>query len=522
MSLRIQMPQAIHEVGGRSKNEDSIWPLIHKASPEDYFFLVCDGVGGANKGEVASQIVSQGLAEYVQQHPPGAEMDKSYLLKGLRHVEQLMTAHSESNRESAGMATTLTLLYLGADTATIAWIGDSKVFQFRGGQLLYETQDHSLVEKLVQEGVISREEAEHHPQRNVILRAVKGGHDPAEMDIYQTKDIQAGDVFLLCSDGITENWSATDLAQLLAGTTELSQIKEQILAKSTGRTNDNFSAYLVEIAPIKQAGIPLATVVEPVIEQNNGPDPYAESSPSFQLKKVLKGVGLGVLGIFLIFALFILFRVTNKDDEVRHAIEQALSNDQYVEAMYYADALVDLDHNDPEQKEKYKELRDSVKTRLILWLNDSLESGLTLLGCQQLQKEIDTFQSKSLHTIQRQCERRLNKTDAQDWIEEGEGWWKDGALERASISFSFAQDLQSSDGLTLRKNILEKAEIGTVNASDDPLNIIETLEEANEDFEEEKYEQALQGFEEVVQALTKWGLDSLVNEKINLCKQKTS
>lgn len=516
MSLRIAMPQAIHEVGGRTKNEDSIWPLIHKATEDDLLFLVCDGVGGASKGEVASQIVSQGFAEFVQQHPPGASMDETYLKQALRHVERLMSAHTQSNPESIGMATTLTLLYLGAEEATIAWIGDSKIYHFREGDILFESRDHSLVEKLVQEGVISREEAANHPQRNVILRAVKGSHDPAEIEVLHIRDLQSEDVFLLCSDGITENWSSQDLSDLFATSPTLSVSKQRILTKSTGRTNDNFSAYLLRLDSKEKPVIPVATIVEPVSEVSV--EPLSESS-GFPFGKILKGVGLGILGVGLICVLFLLFRGNSKDDEVRHAVQHALEQEQFIPAMYYADVLVNLDHNDPEQKKKYEAFRDSVKDRLILWLNDSLESGLTLIGCQKLKSKIDTFESKTLLAIQATCDRRLDRVDEHDWIEEGEGWWTDGDLAKAGVCFAHAQALKPSPGLTLRKNILEKAEIGAIQADEDPLQVIEVLEEANEDFEQEKFEQALKGFEQIEGPLTQWGLDSLVTEKIKLCEQ---
>ena len=107
------------------------------------------------------------------------------------------------------MATTLTMVSVGASGITLAHIGDSRIYQFRQGEIIYQTEDHSLVNSLVKLGKISKEEALTHPQKNVIIRAIQGSEHPTEADVVLLKDIQAGDYFFMCTDGVLERGSHT-------------------------------------------------------------------------------------------------------------------------------------------------------------------------------------------------------------------------------------------------------------------------------------------------------------------------
>lgn len=246
MNIQINPPKGLHEIGGRTNNEDSIFPEKGKASANDRLFLVCDGVGGSNKGEVASSMVATGYARYIQQNPPSGQPDEAYLNAALKTIEQEMTDQITQNPGFQGMGTTLTLLYLGDKGATIAWIGDSRVYHFRGGKCLYRTEDHSLVNELVKNGHITDEQAKTHPQRNVILRAIKGSGDATHVDTYQTTDIQENDYFFLCSDGILEQVTDSTLSTLFASGKSLSQLNEEIRKLCEGKSKDNFSSYLIQ------------------------------------------------------------------------------------------------------------------------------------------------------------------------------------------------------------------------------------------------------------------------------------
>lgn len=245
-SITLYPPQALHQIGGRSNNEDSIFPRQDQAGQQDRLFLVCDGVGGADKGEVASALVCDYMPEYFHLHP-GATHDRGFIEKALRHAEGKMNAYLELHPEARNMGTTLTLLSLQKGGAAIAWVGDSRVYQVRNGKIIYRTEDHSLVNTLIKQGEITEEEAKNHPQRNVIMRAVHGADEPAKVDVMQVDDIQPDDFFLLCSDGLLEQVSDEVICQTLLKDADPRQIKELFLERCLGNTRDNFSMYLLKI-----------------------------------------------------------------------------------------------------------------------------------------------------------------------------------------------------------------------------------------------------------------------------------
>lgn len=513
MNLRIGFPAAIHEVGARDNNEDSIWPTLGQASDQDRLFLVCDGVGGNKRGEVASQLAAEGFARFFDEQPPKGPLGEEYLQAGLKAVEAQISAFLQTHPASKGMATTLTLLHLNGQVATIAWIGDSKVYHFRAGAILYETEDHSLVNQFIREGIISPEEAATHPHRNVITRAIKG-EEPAEIDVHQIRDIQVGDIFLLCSDGITENWSSEDLATLTQAHPDPEAIRSAILTKSTGRTDDNFSAYLIQISGLEEEKIPLATVVE----SDGTESQQSVPKKSFGLSQLLKPIGIALVGAIALIALFFVFRSGHPDIDIRHKAEDALTEGRYVEAMYWADSLVAFGEDDRELLSKFKHLRDSVEERLLLWMNDSAESSTRLLGCQKLNGSVDTFSSKSLTVILQKCERKLDKADEEDWIEEGETWWKEKDFLKANMCMIEAKSFQEVDSvrIALAMMFLEKDKAGILKEEEQPLRVFNTLEKTKEYIEKEQCRLALKQYNKVAESLSDWKLDSLVNELIGI------
>jgi protein phosphatase len=149
------------------------------------------------------------------------------------------------------MATTLTMLYVGTNGLTLAHIGDSRIYQFRNGQILYRTEDHSLVNSLVHLGQLSPQEAEKHPQRNIILRAVQGTAAHTEADVALIDDVKAGDYFFMCTDGIMENFTDETLAALFQERTAPEIIKDMLLESCDGKTRDNFSFYIIPIQNVQ-------------------------------------------------------------------------------------------------------------------------------------------------------------------------------------------------------------------------------------------------------------------------------
>ncbi|MGA7704260.1 MAG: Stp1/IreP family PP2C-type Ser/Thr phosphatase [Solirubrobacteraceae bacterium] len=226
----------------RRANEDSM--LVR--SP---LFVVADGMGGAQAGEVASRLAVDtfkgGLAD-------GSDPEASLLAQ----VEQANTRINElshANVEHAGMGTTITAVYLGEQDLVVAHVGDSRAYCLREGELLRLTDDHSLVDELIRQGKLTPEEAEEHPQRSVITRAL-GPEAAVEVDV-RTFRARPGDVYLLCSDGLTTMLAEAELLGVLASNPALREAGEQlILAANAAGGKDNITVILLRVEEAPAAG----------------------------------------------------------------------------------------------------------------------------------------------------------------------------------------------------------------------------------------------------------------------------
>lgn len=270
MQIHLYPPQAIHEKGKRQGNEDNIYPPIDEVekAASSRLFLVCDGVGGEAKGEEASHLACMAIAGRLKENGLVEEAD---IEDALRQAERDMDEYTGRVPEAKGMATTLTLLCFHEKGATVAHIGDSRVYQVRAGSILFKTTDHSFVEELIANKVISREAAATHPKRNVVTRAIMGSHYPAEAEVGYITDIEEGDYFFLCTDGVLESITDDALVELL-GQDGLSDDEKigRIRSLCLQHSRDNFSAYLVrvkEVAAEEQAG----SLAEHVRENEEAP-----------------------------------------------------------------------------------------------------------------------------------------------------------------------------------------------------------------------------------------------------------
>ncbi len=186
----------------RRANEDS---LLARAP----LFVVADGMGGARAGEVASRIAVEAFHGGLTDDESPEEGLVAHALAANARIYEL----SRQNAEQAGMGTTLTAVYVGEDEVAVAHVGDSRAYCLRDGELLRLTDDHSLVDELIREGRLTPEEAEEHPQRSIITRAL-GPEETVEVDTRSFR-ARAGDLYLLCSDGLTSMVGEARLAELL-------------------------------------------------------------------------------------------------------------------------------------------------------------------------------------------------------------------------------------------------------------------------------------------------------------------
>jgi protein phosphatase len=247
MNITIGKPYAVNEKGGRLNNEDAIYPLPEAVTGNPKLFLVCDGVGGAEKGEVASAMTCDYFSTYFSSMLTEENPSPEFIRKAIQYTEAHLDTYVAEHPETCGMATTLTMLYIGTEGVTLAHVGDSRIYQFRNGEILYRTEDHSLVNSLVKLGNITPEEARCHPKKNVILRAIQGTARHTEADVMLIRDIQPGDYFFMCTDGVLENLTDEMIASIFKQQAGPEVIKDILMESCEGKTHDNFSFYIIPI-----------------------------------------------------------------------------------------------------------------------------------------------------------------------------------------------------------------------------------------------------------------------------------
>ena len=191
-------------------------------------FVVADGMGGAQAGEVASQLAVEEFHEAL----PDEGSAEERLTERIRAANRRIYDLSRTQHEHAGMGTTLTAVYLDDDHLAVAHVGDSRAYIFRDGELTRLTQDHSLVEELVRQGKLTEEQAAEHPQRSIITRAL-GIEGDVEVDTWSYA-MRAGDVVLLCSDGLTSMIGEEQIVQILRAEHSLDRAADGLI----GGAND--------------------------------------------------------------------------------------------------------------------------------------------------------------------------------------------------------------------------------------------------------------------------------------------
>jgi serine/threonine protein phosphatase PrpC len=219
----------------RRENEDRAWARAP-------VFVVADGMGGAQAGEVAARIAVDAFAHGLPESGTAEERLAARAREANRQIYEL----SRAEHERAGMGTTLTAAYLDDSELAIAHVGDSRAYLFRNGSLRRLTQDHSLVDELVRRGKLTEEQAAEHPQRSIITRAL-GPEPSVEVDTW-TYPVAAGDVLLLCSDGLTSMVPEERIEQILASAAGLDRAAQALIDEANAAGGrDNITVVLARI-----------------------------------------------------------------------------------------------------------------------------------------------------------------------------------------------------------------------------------------------------------------------------------
>lgn len=237
----------------RQNNEDSGGTFVNRDGQR--LAIVADGMGGHRAGDVASKMSVTHLQELWEQSDGFQTADdaEKWLQTHILEVNQLVFEHANNNEECDGMGTTIEAVIATNHFATIAHVGDSRCYIFNDSGFQQLTEDHTLVNELVRTGQISREDAEHHPRKNVILRAI--GTEPDVRIDTKTIMFEEGDILLLCSDGLSNKVKEEEMVSILQAEDSL-ELKASSLINMANENGgeDNITLIILEFDEHNERG----------------------------------------------------------------------------------------------------------------------------------------------------------------------------------------------------------------------------------------------------------------------------
>ncbi|MBK5218845.1 MAG: Stp1/IreP family PP2C-type Ser/Thr phosphatase [Thermoleophilia bacterium] len=253
MTLRVDDAAYRTDTGRqRNANEDSLFT-------RNPVFVVADGMGGAQAGEVASKAAAESFDRELPQAPPERILEQT-----IKAANRTIHEQARSNPDLAGMGTTTTAAIVDpeAETVAIGHVGDSRAYRLRDGKLERLTRDHSLVEEMRRKGQLTDAQVEDHPQRSIITRAL-GPEPEVEVDL-QTVPALPGDVFLICSDGLTTMLDDAKIAHLLGRASTMESAVRALVDEANragGRDNISVIAFRLEDADAPETAPEGATLI---------------------------------------------------------------------------------------------------------------------------------------------------------------------------------------------------------------------------------------------------------------------
>lgn len=237
----------------RPHNEDYVG-IFPKG--EDTLVIIADGMGGHLAGEVASRMTVDllGAAWESAENLANPDQVENWLVTNLKIINEKIYRHANENPECQGMGTTLVVAVVNDKFSTIGHVGDSRCYILNENGFSQLTDDHSLVNELVKSGQITRSDAEHHPRKNVILRAL-GTEPKVDIDV-KTITFEENDLLLLCSDGLTDKVSDSDIEMILQSEASLEEKSDQLVKLANDRGgDDNITLAIIYNAAVKKEGV---------------------------------------------------------------------------------------------------------------------------------------------------------------------------------------------------------------------------------------------------------------------------
>lgn len=274
----------MHELGSRKNQEDSLYPLPLDLTDGARCFVLCDGMGGHDSGEVASDAVCRALGACADSRNDGREpFAYSDFCEALDSAYDALDARDTFATKKMG--TTMTFLALHSGGCMIAHIGDSRVYHLRPGcGILFETYDHSLVNAMLMSGELTEESAKTFDRKNVITRVMQPNLEyRSRADVKTIRDIRPGDYFFMCSDGVNEVMESSDIADVLLDGSLGDADKMRIIKERTEDANDNHTAFLIRVIGVEgEAPAPASSSILQDDDDNEGVwEPVNGKAPVF-------------------------------------------------------------------------------------------------------------------------------------------------------------------------------------------------------------------------------------------------
>jgi len=236
------------------------------AVPSLGLYVVCDGMGGGNAGEIASTLAVEAIHAHLAEATKNPDLPligpcdatvsapANRLASAIRAANDVIYRESWSRLDYAGMGTTVVAALLHEEVLTIAHVGDSRLYLIRNGAIQALTADHSWVAEQVSKGIMTEEEAERSPRRNIVTRAL-GVESYVDLELTEVP-VRGGDILLLCSDGLTRDVRPNDILHVLSGSEDLPVLSDRLIAMANDAGgHDNTTVVLVALRDEFQSGL---------------------------------------------------------------------------------------------------------------------------------------------------------------------------------------------------------------------------------------------------------------------------
>ena len=232
---------------GKSRELNQDYYYISEETEEPKLYILADGMGGYKGGEIASKLATESVKKYIQNNFKGIIKEKQEILKlienAVEYANMVVYEKSKEDKELEGMGTTLEVCLIYNNKAYIGHVGDSRIYRIRKEVIRKLTKDHSYVQQLVEDKKITREEAKVHPKKNMLTRAL--GCTPYVEPDLRARNFEKGDIFIICSDGLTNMVEEKRIYELVKG--NVSTAAEELVKEANAAGGyDNITVIIIE------------------------------------------------------------------------------------------------------------------------------------------------------------------------------------------------------------------------------------------------------------------------------------